>query len=102
MKLLNQVAQNFAQYCVYIVCITINIFSDVDECLQENICQEKQTCENSEGSYKCSCPTGYLLNTDTKMCEGNVMLLVLVIILSLVVILMVAIFILYCILHAKK
>lgn len=33
---------------------------DVDECLEENKCDKRtEKCENSEGSYECSCKSGY-------------------------------------------
>ena len=33
---------------------------DIDECgLPEGPCHEKAECNNTEGSYKCECNTGY-------------------------------------------
>ncbi|CAL1547142.1 unnamed protein product [Lymnaea stagnalis] len=40
---------------------------DKDECVDTNICD--QICTNTEGSYRCSCNDGFLLNTsDSKSC----------------------------------
>ena len=40
---------------------------DVDECKQRpSPCQHE--CENTFGSYKCSCPPGYKLNEHTNTC----------------------------------
>ncbi|KAL3868276.1 hypothetical protein ACJMK2_041103, partial [Sinanodonta woodiana] len=39
---------------------------DFDEC-KANICQHK--CINSDGSYKCSCFNGYVLDEDNKTCN---------------------------------
>ena len=34
-----------------------------------NDCQQK--CENSEGSYRCSCNQGFILNSDNRSCDGE-------------------------------
>ena len=45
-------------------------FVDVDECANgTDGCA--QTCTNSEGSYTCSCDSGYTLLTDNLNCEGK-------------------------------
>lgn len=42
---------------------------DIDECnsTSDNRCQQK--CENTEGSYQCSCMEGFRLNPDEVSCE---------------------------------
>ena len=41
---------------------------DVNECLQRpGPCEHE--CTNSWGSYACSCPQGYVLNSDGKTCR---------------------------------
>lgn len=49
------------------------IFSpaDVNECWISpgRLCQH--TCENTPGSYRCSCAAGFLLAADGKHCEGT-------------------------------
>ena len=46
-------------------------FSDLDECLTNNGgCN--QTCTNSEGSFECSCRTGYRIEADNFGCEGKI------------------------------
>ena len=43
---------------------------DIDECLTNNGgCHHN--CQNSEGSFRCSCNDGYQLNSDGYSCEGN-------------------------------
>ena len=43
---------------------------DFDECSSGNGgCA--QTCTNSEGSYTCSCGTGFVLNADSHNCDGK-------------------------------
>ena len=42
---------------------------DINECLMVNDCQQK--CENSEGSYRCSCNQGFVLNNDNRSCDGE-------------------------------
>ena len=44
-------------------------FSDVDECKLTGICS--QNCQNSVGSYTCSCFTGFSLNEDKTTCSGS-------------------------------
>ena len=42
---------------------------DIDECLIDNGgCN--QTCDNTNGSYQCSCSEGYELTNDTHNCTG--------------------------------
>ena len=42
---------------------------DVDECSENNgHCQK--TCDNTLGSYRCSCDEGMVLANDKHTCEG--------------------------------
>lgn len=45
--------------------------TDVNECWVSpgRLCQH--TCENTPGSYRCSCAAGFLLAADGKHCEGT-------------------------------
>ncbi len=46
------------------------IFSDIDECIEDTDgCA--QTCTNHNGSFLCSCVTGYTLAHDDLSCEGK-------------------------------
>ena len=48
-----------------------SLLPDVNECLDgSHLCA--QTCVNTEGSYVCSCGTGYRLNNDGLNCSGTV------------------------------
>lgn len=43
--------------------------ADVDECTKEkHFCD--QICDNTIGSYRCSCSAGYKFNADGRSCEG--------------------------------
>lgn len=35
-------------------------FSDIDECLTEDLCKNNGTCVNNEGSYVCLCTESWL------------------------------------------
>ena len=41
---------------------------DIDECEGVNDCQ--QLCENTVGSYVCSCNEGFTLAEDSRNCTG--------------------------------
>ena len=48
----------------------IFFFPDVDECATDNgRCQA--SCENTIGSYRCSCPIGLRLRDDLRSCAGT-------------------------------
>ena len=49
----------------------VNYFTDIDECaLNTDGCA--QICNNTIGSYHCSCRTGYRLASNGHMCQGTV------------------------------
>lgn len=48
-----------------------HLFTDQDECLIRNICLNG-LCINDDGSFKCICMPGYLLDTSGRMCIGAV------------------------------
>ena len=53
----------------YWLMFTTDLCSDIDECLTDNGgCT--QTCDNTEGSYQCSCWNGYELTSDGHTCTG--------------------------------
>jgi len=59
----------------YIYNITISfawncIISDINECSTgSHNCQQR--CTNTLGSYRCSCNSGYSLNSDRRTCRGR-------------------------------
>ena len=44
-------------------------FQDINECNGDHECD--QVCNNTFGSYLCSCDDGYLLQSDGRTCEGK-------------------------------
>ena len=46
------------------MCTTI----DINECEGYNDCH--QICTNTDGSYYCSCDTGFMLAADNRTCQG--------------------------------
>lgn len=47
--------------------------NDIDECNIKGICQNYSSCENSDGSYVCTCDTGYI-ETENATCQGMMIL----------------------------
>ena len=46
------------------------IFTDINECAESNGgCSHN--CNNTEGSFECSCREGYLLHDDGRQCRGT-------------------------------
>lgn len=53
---------------VYCIAIALFILSDLDECAQDgSLCD--QICNNTFGSFVCTCEPGYVLVND--ICEGK-------------------------------
>ncbi|XP_017039606.1 uncharacterized protein LOC108086987 [Drosophila ficusphila] len=60
--------------CLPIKCDAGFVLGSGKECVDVDECQEKNggcshRCSNSEGSFKCSCPPGYRLDSDRKTCR---------------------------------
>ena len=53
-----------------VFCILFSSLSDVDECAGTNRCDANAECENTDGSYNCSCITGY--EGDGFQCTGKI------------------------------
>ena len=49
----------------------LHYFIDIDECTK-HISGCTQSCSNTEGSYMCSCYTGFTLNSNGKTCNGEI------------------------------
>ena len=50
---------------------------DIDECAEDLLSNCSQTCINSIGGYNCSCNPGYQLASDGQMCNGEYLLILL-------------------------
>jgi len=53
--------------CIVCVCVCV---LDTDECLIRNICLNGM-CINEDGSFKCICKPGYLLDGTGRFCVGK-------------------------------
>jgi len=51
-----------------LACCVLSISADIDECTLSP-CQH--TCENTPGSFVCSCNDGYQLSSNGRTCEGT-------------------------------
>ena len=52
-----------------LICVVKFTPTDMDECETSNGGCE-QVCNNTEGSFSCTCNKGYILQDDQKTCEG--------------------------------
>ena len=54
------------------------VISDLNECRFKRISKCDQICENTPGSYKCTCREGFMMQFDGKTCIGRVTLLIVI------------------------
>ena len=52
-----------------VVLFTMLFYLDTNECLQNSTCHLNATCNNTEGSYMCTCDIGY--ESDGFACNGE-------------------------------
>lgn len=45
--------------------------ADIDECERNPLLCHGGTCLNTDGSFECECPTGYVLSNDASVCQGK-------------------------------
>ena len=58
-------------FCIAIDCLFVATYTDVDECQSSNGgCTHN--CNNTIGSYYCSCYEGYELSSDNHTCIGKI------------------------------
>ena len=59
-------------YITYVYTAIYNVYHctyvDINECEGYNDCH--QNCTNADGSYYCSCDTGFVLAADSRTCQG--------------------------------
>ena len=59
----------FAETLFTFLCF--DLAPDVDECQNPSSCISPATCKNTDGSYFCECPTGYVFKAGSnKECQG--------------------------------
>ena len=57
-------------YCINQMNVSISVLTDLDECmLFPGICVNGR-CINTDGSYRCECPPGYVLDSSSRNCVG--------------------------------
>ena len=47
------------------------VCADIDECQRMVRCQHE--CQNTPGSFRCTCPEGYRLSPNQRTCQGKVL-----------------------------
>ena len=65
----NRVQSTFASNTFYIFLSTP--FLEIDECIPVSPCHANATCNNTEGSYTCTCNIGY--SGDGITCDGKLL-----------------------------
>ena len=55
---------------LFIKLIKNHIIADVDECSEETD-ECTQNCDNTIGSYVCSCNDGFIIDVDRRTCDGE-------------------------------
>jgi len=80
-RLLSQCSGGSAQKCCMKIMMGLGgqesvtcsglLLTEVDECSLPDNGGCEQHCENTLGSYKCTCEPGYELTADKKSCEGE-------------------------------
>ena len=48
----------------------VYVFVDIDECSSGHQCDSSATCYNTDGSYTCTCDSGY--TGDGRTCKGKI------------------------------
>ena len=54
----------------FIAIVSLLFLLDIDECLEE-IDQCEHNCNNTNGSYTCSCNPGFVKDVDQRSCHGK-------------------------------
>ena len=68
--LLQMVVTAMVSLLIFIMCgVKCYQYADIDECA-EGTSGCRQVCENTSGSYTCSCQLGYRLASDNRICDG--------------------------------
>lgn len=57
---------------VCVLCLTVNVFfADIDECVNNTICDSHGFCDNTAGSFRCLCYQGFQAPQDGQGCVGE-------------------------------
>lgn len=62
------------------------LFKDIDECVQKP-CDINELCENTFGSFKCHCKSGFQLDEVTNACTGSNAILCIVLTIKIILLL---------------
>ena len=68
-RLFSSLILKIQNYTVKVIRFGILLFSDIDECSAEHKCDVNAVCNNTKGSYNCTCKKGYY--GDGRNCTGK-------------------------------
>ena len=59
------------KYTVYPCCFLFTTFVEIGDCMRLSPCPDYATCNDTEGSYTCTCDSGY--SGDGFSCDGRLL-----------------------------
>lgn len=54
-----------------LILLSVFLLTDIDECAQDQHLCSQGRCENTEGSFLCICPAGFMASEEGTNCIGN-------------------------------
>lgn len=57
--------------CLFPVWCSMSLFADIDECVNNTVCDSHGFCDNTAGSFRCLCYQGFQAPQDGQGCVGE-------------------------------
>lgn len=59
---------------VFVLCLMLHVsFTDIDECVNNTVCDSHGFCDNTAGSFRCLCYQGFQAPQDGQGCVGELL-----------------------------